>query len=489
MNGSGSLEGVSPTLAYYSGSAATGSPLSGAPSTAGTYTVVANFAGSIDYASGSTNSTFTIAQASPSITLSDGGGTFRGSAFPATATVAGVVSGIDSMPASSLEGITPSLSYYAGSAATGSPLSGAPTTVGEYTVVANFAGSSDYVAGTSNLTFAIAPATPSVTVFDAGGVATGSTNFPATAQVNGASSLEGVTPTLAYYAGNATTGSPLSGAPSAVGTYTVVASFGGSTDFTSAGFLGIDVLHRLPHGTGRECRSVAGARKHGHDHQQPARSHQCRPHGRPINVHRGYGAPSWHVEQERRTLGRRFDFHAGGHRRRPDHLYAKRAANSADIFTFTVSDGALSAIGATTFAITVDQKPVLAVNAGLLLVQGSTAAITSSQLKVTDADSTDAQLTFTLSTAPFQGTLSRSGTALSTGSTFTQADIDNGLITYTQNGATNSADRFTFTVSDGAGGLIGQRYSRSGSIRSRCWPSIRAYFLCRGARPRSAQPT
>ena len=47
----GSLESVSPTLTYYSGSGVNGSGTSAAPTSAGTYTVVASFAGSTDYAS------------------------------------------------------------------------------------------------------------------------------------------------------------------------------------------------------------------------------------------------------------------------------------------------------------------------------------------------------------------------------------------------------------------------------------------------------
>ena len=45
----GSLENVALTLAYYAGSAPSGTALSAAPSTAGTYTVVASFAGSTNY--------------------------------------------------------------------------------------------------------------------------------------------------------------------------------------------------------------------------------------------------------------------------------------------------------------------------------------------------------------------------------------------------------------------------------------------------------
>ena len=44
------LESVAPTFVYYAGSTATGTPLAAAPIIVGTYTAVANFAGSADYA-------------------------------------------------------------------------------------------------------------------------------------------------------------------------------------------------------------------------------------------------------------------------------------------------------------------------------------------------------------------------------------------------------------------------------------------------------
>jgi hypothetical protein len=230
-----SLEGVTPTLTYYSGSTATGTPLSGAPSAVGTYTVVASFAGSAHYIATSSAVTFRITAFTPLVTAAEAGGVYTGSPFAATATVAGV----SRSAVASLEGVTPTFTYYAGSTASGTPLSGAPTAVGTYTVVANFAGSADYAAATSSaVTFRITAATPRVVAVDAGGVHNGSP-FAATATVTGvsgiaASSLEGVTPTFTYYSGSTASGRALSGAPSTAGTYTVVASFAGSADYTSA---------------------------------------------------------------------------------------------------------------------------------------------------------------------------------------------------------------------------------------------------------------
>jgi len=79
--------------------------------------------------------------------------------------------------------------------------------------------------------------TPTLTVTDAGGVANGSP-FPATALLSApgispAGSLQGVSPTFAYYTGNTTTGTASATAPSTPGTYTVVASFAGSASYSA----------------------------------------------------------------------------------------------------------------------------------------------------------------------------------------------------------------------------------------------------------------
>jgi VCBS repeat-containing protein len=131
----------------------------------------------------------------------------------------------------------------------------------------------------------------------------------------------------------------------------------------------------------------------------------------------------------------------------------------ADSFSFTVSDGAGGAIGATTFAITVtpvNDAPVLAHNTGLTVEEGATAVtITNAMLQVTDADNTAAELVFALTTVAAHGQLQLDGVALGLNNTFTQADIDAGLLTYSHDGSETIADSFTFTVSDGAGGSIG----------------------------------
>jgi streptogramin lyase len=172
----------------------------------------------------------------PTVTVTDAGGNYNGLPFTATATVTGV----SANATASLEGVTPSVTYYAGSAATGTPLAGAPANAGTYTVVASFAGSADYTSATSTaFTFTISKAMPTVAVTDAGGTYTGNP-FPATATVKGISgspgtTLENVGLTFTYYVGSGTSGTNLgSTAPSSAGTYTVVAAFAGSTDYSAA---------------------------------------------------------------------------------------------------------------------------------------------------------------------------------------------------------------------------------------------------------------
>src|SRR6185312_14354124 len=125
----GSVSGVgspaedlgTPAFTYYNGPDATGAPLEGAPTNAGTYTVEASFAGNDNYKPASATRTITIAKATAtvSITWTDPQ-TYNGDSHPA----AGSVSGVGS-PAEDLG--TPAFTYYNGPDATGAPLEGAPT--------------------------------------------------------------------------------------------------------------------------------------------------------------------------------------------------------------------------------------------------------------------------------------------------------------------------------------------------------------------------
>lgn len=234
-----SLEGVSPTVTYYAGNSAVGTPLSGPPVAAGTYTAIASFAGSADYAAADTRArpaTFTIGKVGPTVTLTTPGGTYDGTPHGATAQVAGV----DGVLQASLEGVSPTITYYAGVSATGTPLAGAPVAAGTFTAVASFPGSVNYGAADTRAmpaTFVIARAAATVTV-SVGPGADGSV-VVATAQVAGIDGaaqdrLDGVSPTISFFAGTDISAPPLAGAPTTPGTYSVVASFRGSADYGPA---------------------------------------------------------------------------------------------------------------------------------------------------------------------------------------------------------------------------------------------------------------
>ncbi len=235
-----SLDGQSLTLTYFVGSSAAGTLLASAPSSAGTYTVVASFPGSTNYAATSAQATFTISPAIPIVAVSEDP-LFNGQPVQPTATVIG----IHGQGGATLEGVAPTLTYYTGSNTSGSLLSGAPSTAGIYTVVAFFPGSADYASASASTTFAIDKATPTVRIMDKGGTYTGSA-FAAMAAVAGvvngvdntpAGSLENVALFLDYVRlnSNGTTTDLGTAAPTTAGTYRVTASFPGSTDYTSAG--------------------------------------------------------------------------------------------------------------------------------------------------------------------------------------------------------------------------------------------------------------
>ena len=128
----------------------------------------------------------------------------------------------------------------------------------------------------------------------------------------------------------------------------------------------------------------------------------------------------------------------------------------SDSFDFTVDDGTGTSSSGT-FGITVtpvNDEEVLATNTGTTVNEASTGnVITVAMLETTDVDNTAAQLTYTVTAATLNGTLRLSGTALGVSDTFTQADIDAGLVTYDHDGSATVSDSFDFSIDDGQGTL------------------------------------
>jgi hypothetical protein len=109
------------SLAYYAGPIASGDPLAGAPTDAGTYTVVATFDGNGNYYPSFDVTTITIAKAPLMITASDASLTYGDAAPSITPSYDGFVNGEDSSALSAAP--TCSTTYTQGSPVSGSPYS------------------------------------------------------------------------------------------------------------------------------------------------------------------------------------------------------------------------------------------------------------------------------------------------------------------------------------------------------------------------------
>ncbi len=133
---------------------------------------------------------------------------------------------------------------------------------------------------------------------------------------------------------------------------------------------------------------------------------------------------------------------------------------ASDAFSFNVDDGqGATSSGAFNFVVTpVNDEQVVAVNTGATVSEGSTGnVISTTMLQTTDADNTRGQLVYTVTGLTSNGTLRLNGTLLNVNNTFTQADIDAGLVTYDHEGGEAASDAFSFSVNDGQGAASQRR--------------------------------
>ena len=124
--------------------------------------------------------------------------------------------------------------------------------------------------------------------------------------------------------------------------------------------------------------------------------------------------------------------------------------NGASITDSNGNNANLTLPAASTFTgLEIDTTPPsLTHDSTLSLNAEQTVAIPESSLQFDDNLSTHAQEIYTIVTAPQDGALLLSG---SVSSSFTQANIDNGLISYRETVGGATSDSFTFTVTDAAG--------------------------------------
>ncbi len=127
--------------------------------------------------------------------------------------------------------------------------------------------------------------------------------------------------------------------------------------------------------------------------------------------------------------------------------------NGLDTFSFRVSDGTVwSDTGWITITVMpINIPPVIAVNLPLTVQQGGTISILPTVLSATDVDDPASGLTWTLTTLPVHGTVKRSNTALAVGGTFTQNDIDSGIISYKNDSSTTASDSLLLSLKDKGG--------------------------------------
>lgn len=95
--------------------------------------------------------------------------------------------------------------------------------------------------------------------------------------------------------------------------------------------------------------------------------------------------------------------------------------------------------------------PILAINEGFSLERGVNFTVTNSILKITDAESTNDQIVYTLTTLPVNGIVQLDGEAITLGETFSQDDINNNRLSYLHNGSLTNSDSFSFSATDSSG--------------------------------------
>ncbi len=92
------------------------------------------------------------------------------------------------------------------------------------------------------------------------------------------------------------------------------------------------------------------------------------------------------------------------------------------------------------------------INNTLTVAPNGNSTISNSNLVATSATSTSSEITFIILSLPTEGNLTINGMAAIIGSTFTQADIDNNILVYTNTNGAATTDQFNFDIvtTDGA---------------------------------------
>ena len=126
-----------------------------------------------------------------------------------------------------------------------------------------------------------------------------------------------------------------------------------------------------------------------------------------------------------------------------------------DTFIYTLRDEAgATAFGTVTVSIRgVNDEQQLIINQNLIVSEGATQSFSSTSLITIDVDNTALELTYAITNGPARGFLSLNTNPTVAVTTFTQAQINSGVVIYVHNGSETLSDSFGFTVDDGMGSL------------------------------------
>ena len=142
---------------------------------------------------------------------------------------------------------------------------------------------------------------------------------------------------------------------------------------------------------------------------------------------------------------------------------AANAHGTANVDIYLKDDGGTAYFGDDTsptysFQIIINSEndvPILVNNNPLNINEGDiNQIINSALLQVTDVDNPAADIEYTLTSVPSEGTLYLGAVSLGLNDTFTQADINANYLHYDHAGGETTPDQFNFTVADGDGGTI-----------------------------------
>ena len=126
--------------------------------------------------------------------------------------------------------------------------------------------------------------------------------------------------------------------------------------------------------------------------------------------------------------------------------------------TVEVGDGTTLTTETVTINLSdVNEAPFQVTNLVSAVNEGAADPVTLAELEYRDPEQGAANVTYTVNTAPLNGQLLLSGVPTAS---FTQADITGGLVSYQHDGSETANDTFTFTVTDGVGGVLaGQSFT------------------------------